>query len=74
MGNWKPIDTAPRDVEVWLAAYIVPSVAAKNNGAKDFWDIEKGMKVGNTWCGILGGKPLFWQPVEPVEKPLPPQL
>lgn len=59
--DWQPIETAPRDRDIMLAAFIEPSDEARRNGSREFWHYAIGRWMyGITWTGILGGKPSHW--------------
>lgn len=63
---WRPIETAPRDRAILLAAYIVPSDEAQRNGLKPFWHIETGRAFGTNldrWTNVLGERPSRWMPL-----------
>lgn len=63
---WMPIETAPRDRAILLAAYIVPSDEAQRNGSKPFWHIETGRAFGTNldrWTNVLGERPSRWMPL-----------
>ena len=68
---WRPIETAPRDRAILLAAYIVPSDEAQRNGSKPFWHIETGRAFGtklDRWTNVLGEKPSHWMPLPPLPR------
>lgn len=68
--QWRTIESAPKDGQLLLAAYIVPSDEARRNGSRPFWDIAIGRAYGtklDRWSGILGTLPSHWMP-----KPTPP--
>ena len=67
---WMPIESAPRDRAVLVAAYIVPSAEAQRNGSQPAWHIDVGRAFGTNldrWTNVLGEKPSRWMPL-----PLPP--
>ena len=60
--DWLPIESAPRDRDIRLAAYYQPSDEAARNGAKPGWDYGTGRWIyGGIWSGILGAKPTWWK-------------
>ncbi len=60
--GWQPIATAPRDREVYLAAYVTPSEAAKANGARAIWSCGVGRWLfGDHWSGVLSANPQWWR-------------
>ena len=61
--TWQPIDTAPRDRDLKLKAFIEPSAEAYRNGSRAFWTEGEGRWLfGNHWSGILGANPSHWMP------------
>jgi hypothetical protein len=65
---WRPIEEAPKDRPILLAAYIVPSDEAQRNGLKPFWHIATGRAFGtklDRWTNVLGEKPSHWMPLPP---------
>lgn len=63
---WEPIESAPRDRAVLVAAYIVPSAEAQRNGSQPAWHIDVGRAFGTNldrWTNVLGEKPSHWMPL-----------
>lgn len=63
---WRPIESAPRDRAVLVAAYIVPSAEAQRNGSQPAWHIDVGRAFGTNldrWTNVLGEKPSRWMPL-----------
>lgn len=63
---WMPIESAPRDRAVLVAAYIVPSAEAQRNGLQPAWHIDVGRAFGTNldrWTNVLGEKPSRWMPL-----------
>lgn len=70
--TWRPIESAPKDKPILVAAYIVPSEEAQRNGSRAHWDIAIGRAFGtklDRWFGILGGKPSHWMPLPSFPQP-----
>jgi hypothetical protein len=64
--GWQPIESAPKDRPLLLAAYIVPSDEAQRNGSRPIWHIETGRAFGtklDRWTNVLGQQPSHWQPL-----------
>jgi hypothetical protein len=64
--GWRPIESAPKDRPLLLAAYIVPSDEAQRNGSRPIWHIETGRAFGtklDRWTNVLGQQPSHWQPL-----------
>lgn len=63
--GWLPIDSAPRDRDVQLAAYYQPSAEAYRNGSRPFWAFGTGRWLfRDHWSGVLGGNPTWWKPAD----------
>lgn len=63
---WRPIEDAPKDRPILLAAYIVPSDEAQRNGSRPFWDVAIGRAYGTNldrWSGILGTRATHFMPL-----------
>jgi hypothetical protein len=62
--GWMPIETAPKNIILRLAAYITPSPAAFSNGSRPHWAFGEGRELWpGHWSGILGGRPSHWLPL-----------
>ncbi|MBP7662296.1 MAG: hypothetical protein KA770_00305 [Shewanella sp.] len=64
MSEWQPIETAPamQDIEVMYSVFA--SDECKRNGGIDIVDeVTTAIRVGNTWCSVLGGKPHAWREI-----------
>lgn len=61
--KWQPINTAPKDKEILLRAVVRLSAEHfRNTGLYAYIDIQKGRHCfGQTWAGVLGGKPSHWK-------------
>jgi hypothetical protein len=66
MSDWRPIETAPKDELIVLAAWCVPSAAALRNGSVPSWTFGAGRYLwGEQWSGILGLRADYWMPLPP---------
>lgn len=60
--GWQTIDAAPKDKEVPLALWYIPSKAAFENGTKSYWLVSSGRWIEgiSRWSGVPDGKPSYW--------------